>query len=160
MSDNQKVLLVVEDDEGLQRQLKWAYDGYEVVCASDDEAELVDVDRLLVEVVGAHCDRAGRAFARAVAGRDDDLGVGLQPEDFGEGREAFVGPVRIRRKAEVERDHRGLARPKRIDRLCTISGAHHLIAFVGPFELTLQALIVFHDEKDGEWLSVGHARFR
>ncbi len=30
-----KVLLVVEDDEGLQRQLKWAYDGYEVVCAGD-----------------------------------------------------------------------------------------------------------------------------
>ena len=30
-----KVLLVVEDDEGLQRQLKWAYEGYEVVCAGD-----------------------------------------------------------------------------------------------------------------------------
>ena len=30
-----KVLLVVEDDEGLQRQLKWAYEGYQVVCASD-----------------------------------------------------------------------------------------------------------------------------
>jgi len=29
------VLLVVEDDEGLQRQLKWAYDGYRVVTASD-----------------------------------------------------------------------------------------------------------------------------
>ena len=29
------VLLVVEDDEGLQRQLKWAYEGYQVVCASD-----------------------------------------------------------------------------------------------------------------------------
>jgi two-component system NtrC family response regulator len=29
------VLLVVEDDEGLQRQLKWAYEGYRVVCASD-----------------------------------------------------------------------------------------------------------------------------
>ena len=27
------VLLVVEDDEGLQRQLKWAYEGYSVVCA-------------------------------------------------------------------------------------------------------------------------------
>jgi two-component system NtrC family response regulator len=35
MSDAPKVLLVVEDDEGLQRQLKWAYDGYEVVCAGD-----------------------------------------------------------------------------------------------------------------------------
>jgi two-component system NtrC family response regulator len=29
------VLLVIEDDEGLQRQLKWAYEGYSVVCASD-----------------------------------------------------------------------------------------------------------------------------
>ena len=31
------VLLVVEDDPGLQRQLKWAYDGYEVVVVGDDE---------------------------------------------------------------------------------------------------------------------------
>jgi two-component system, NtrC family, response regulator len=30
-----KVLLVVEDDEGLQRQLKWAYEGYQVVCAGN-----------------------------------------------------------------------------------------------------------------------------
>jgi len=35
MSHEPKVLLVVEDDEGLQRQLKWAYDGYQVVCASN-----------------------------------------------------------------------------------------------------------------------------
>jgi two-component system NtrC family response regulator len=34
-SKEQKILLVVEDDEGLQRQLKWAYEGYEVVCAGD-----------------------------------------------------------------------------------------------------------------------------
>jgi two-component system NtrC family response regulator len=32
---NLPVLLVVEDDEGLQRQLKWAYDGYQVVIAGD-----------------------------------------------------------------------------------------------------------------------------
>jgi len=35
MTDQAKVLLVVEDDEGLQRQLKWAYEGYEVICAGD-----------------------------------------------------------------------------------------------------------------------------
>ena len=35
MSDEPKVLLVVEDDEGLQRQLKWAYEGYQVICAGD-----------------------------------------------------------------------------------------------------------------------------
>ncbi|MGZ2410730.1 two-component system, NtrC family, response regulator [Sphingomonas sp. F9_3S_D5_B_2] len=34
-SSDLPVLLVVEDDEGLQRQLKWAYDGYRVVCAGD-----------------------------------------------------------------------------------------------------------------------------
>jgi two-component system NtrC family response regulator len=37
MSNDPKlpVLLVVEDDEGLQRQLKWAYEGYQVICAGD-----------------------------------------------------------------------------------------------------------------------------
>jgi two-component system NtrC family response regulator len=35
MTDQAKVLLIVEDDEGLQRQLKWAYDGYQVVCVGD-----------------------------------------------------------------------------------------------------------------------------
>jgi two-component system, NtrC family, response regulator len=34
-TSNLKVLLVVEDDEGLQRQLKWAYEGYRVVCAGN-----------------------------------------------------------------------------------------------------------------------------
>ena len=28
-------LLIVEDDEGLQRQLRWAYDDYDVLIASD-----------------------------------------------------------------------------------------------------------------------------
>src|SRR5580765_5802878 len=40
MTDQAKVLLIVEDDEGLQRQLKWAYDGYEVVCASDRQSAI------------------------------------------------------------------------------------------------------------------------
>jgi two-component system NtrC family response regulator len=40
MTDATKVLLVVEDDEGLQRQLKWAYEGYEIVCAGDRQAAI------------------------------------------------------------------------------------------------------------------------
>jgi two-component system, NtrC family, response regulator len=38
------VLLIVEDDEGLQRQLKWAYDGYQVVLAGD-RASAIDALR-------------------------------------------------------------------------------------------------------------------
>ena len=33
-------LLVVEDDEGLQRQLKWSYEDYEVLCAGDRRAAI------------------------------------------------------------------------------------------------------------------------
>ena len=38
-------LLIVEDDEGLQRQLRWAYDDYEVVLAGD-RASAIDALRL------------------------------------------------------------------------------------------------------------------
>jgi two-component system NtrC family response regulator len=39
------VLLIVEDDEGLQRQLKWAYEGYRVVSATD-RAQAIEMVRL------------------------------------------------------------------------------------------------------------------
>src|SRR6185436_19684414 len=39
------VLLVVEDDEGLQRQLKWAYDGYRIVVAGN-RAEALEAVRV------------------------------------------------------------------------------------------------------------------
>ena len=39
------VLLIVEDDEGLQRQLKWAYEGYRVVSAND-RAQAIEMVRL------------------------------------------------------------------------------------------------------------------
>ena len=38
--DSKPKLLVVEDDEGLQAQLKWAYDDYEVVIAGDRDSAL------------------------------------------------------------------------------------------------------------------------
>ncbi|WP_118857698.1 PEP-CTERM-box response regulator transcription factor [Sphingomonas mesophila] len=45
MSDDLPVLLVVEDDEGLQRQLKWAYDGYRVLAATN-RAQAIELLRL------------------------------------------------------------------------------------------------------------------
>ena len=47
MSDETElpVLLIVEDDEGLQRQLKWAYEGYRVVSAGD-RAQAIEMVRL------------------------------------------------------------------------------------------------------------------
>ena len=40
MADARRKLLVVEDDEGLQRQLKWSYEDYDVVAAMDRSAAI------------------------------------------------------------------------------------------------------------------------
>jgi two-component system NtrC family response regulator len=40
MADKKPVLLVIEDDPGLQAQLKWAYDDFEVVIAGDRESAI------------------------------------------------------------------------------------------------------------------------
>src|SRR5690606_29910802 len=40
MSEVKPKLLVVEDDPGLQRQLKWSYEGYEVLTAGDRQSAI------------------------------------------------------------------------------------------------------------------------
>ena len=45
MSSKRTRLLVVEDDPGLQRQLKWALDAFEVDCASNREEALKALKR-------------------------------------------------------------------------------------------------------------------
>ncbi len=45
MSQDKKSLLVIEDDPGLQRQLRWSFDSYEVLVAGDRESALALVRR-------------------------------------------------------------------------------------------------------------------
>jgi two-component system NtrC family response regulator len=40
MADKKPTLLVIEDDEGLQAQLKWAYDDFDVVIAGDRDSAI------------------------------------------------------------------------------------------------------------------------
>ena len=35
MTSDKKTLLIVEDDPGLQKQLKWSFDSYKVIIAGD-----------------------------------------------------------------------------------------------------------------------------
>ena len=80
---NLKVLLVVEDDEGLQRQLKWAYEGYEVVCASD-RAQAIE---------------ALRAHEPAVVTLD--LGLPPDPDGTDEGFAALEEILRLKPDTKV-----------------------------------------------------------
>jgi len=51
LSDSNKHLLVVEDDPGLQSQLRWCFDGYEVHIAGDREAAIEQLRRFEPGVV-------------------------------------------------------------------------------------------------------------
>jgi two-component system NtrC family response regulator len=44
MTEKKQKLMIIEDDQGLQRQLKWSYDDFEVFCASN-RAEAISVMR-------------------------------------------------------------------------------------------------------------------
>jgi two-component system NtrC family response regulator len=83
MSEEMKVLLVVEDDEGLQRQLKWAYDGYQVICAGDRESA---VDAL-------------RAHEPAVVTLD--LGLPPDPDGTDEGFAVLAEILRLKPDTKV-----------------------------------------------------------
>ena len=45
MAEEARKLLVVEDDRGLQKQLKWCFDGYDVLIAEDRESALAELRR-------------------------------------------------------------------------------------------------------------------
>jgi len=51
VSDNKPTLLVVEDDPGLQKQLRWSLDGYDIQLAADREAALNQIRRFEPAVV-------------------------------------------------------------------------------------------------------------
>ena len=51
MTDKLRPLLIVEDDPALQRQIRWAFDEYETLTASDRESALAQVRRYSPPVV-------------------------------------------------------------------------------------------------------------
>jgi len=51
VSKTKKHLLVVEDDKGLQKQLRWAFDGFEVTIAGDREEAVAQLRRVQPGVV-------------------------------------------------------------------------------------------------------------
>ena len=51
MSEKRRTLLIVEDDPALQKQMRWAFDDYEVVVASDRESAIAQFRRFEPAVV-------------------------------------------------------------------------------------------------------------
>jgi len=67
MADKQRTLLIVEDDPALQKQMRWAFDGFETVVASDRESAITQLRRYEPAVITM------------------DLGLPPAPDDVTEG---------------------------------------------------------------------------
>jgi putative PEP-CTERM system response regulator len=83
MTEKKPILLVVEDDQGLQRQLRWAYEEYEVVAAFDRAGAI----------------EALRAHEPAVATLD--LGLPPDPDGTSEGFAALAEMLRLKPDLKV-----------------------------------------------------------
>ncbi|MDY0013547.1 MAG: PEP-CTERM-box response regulator transcription factor, partial [Rhodocyclaceae bacterium] len=67
MAEQRRTLLIVEDDVTLQKQMRWAFDGYETVVAQDREGAIAQLRRFEPAVVTM------------------DLGLPPEPDGTGEG---------------------------------------------------------------------------
>ncbi|MCL1860478.1 MAG: response regulator, partial [Proteobacteria bacterium] len=67
MTEKQRTLLIIEDDPALQKQMRWAFDGFETVVAEDRESAIVQMRRYEPAVVTM------------------DLGLPPKPDDVSEG---------------------------------------------------------------------------
>ncbi|HET7202978.1 MAG TPA: PEP-CTERM-box response regulator transcription factor [Steroidobacteraceae bacterium] len=83
LSSNKPTLLVVEDDPGLQTQLKWCFEGYEVVLAGDRPAAMAALRRYEPPVVL------------------QDLGLPPDPEGVSEGFATLQEIIRLAPRTKV-----------------------------------------------------------
>jgi two-component system, NtrC family, response regulator len=83
MSSKRTRLLIVEDDPGLQRQLKWALDGFEVDCAATRDEALAALRRQEPAIVL------------------QDLGLPPDPNGVEEGFATMVDVVRLAPRAKI-----------------------------------------------------------
>ena len=83
MTEHVRKLLIVEDDLGLQRQLRWAYDGYQVLAAADRQQAIDMVRAEEPEVVTL------------------DLGLPPDPDGVGEGFAALAEILALKPETKV-----------------------------------------------------------
>jgi hypothetical protein len=118
--------------------------------APQHDLELLDVDRLDEEVVGALVDRAQRVRALLAPRDHDHLGGGVREAQRFERREALLDAGRVRRQPEVERDHRGLIVARARERFLAVACEADL-ELVGerPSHLTAKVRVVVDHQQPG-----------
>ena len=142
-------------DESLQRGLAlpglqatvFLLDPVQPRTTPDGDAEQVRIDRLFVEIIGTHCDRAHRIGAVVVAGDHDDLGIRRQGQHLLQQAKTLADTTGIGRQAQVQRDHRGFESAQMGERGFAVFGDLDIEVLETPLQLALQTRVIFHDEE-------------
>ena len=93
-----------------------------LIRALHDQLQRVDVDGLLIEVVGAEADGFHGVALVAVARDDDDLRERRELQDLAQRREAFADAAVVGRQAEILQDDRRLVAAQLVDGRRAIGG--------------------------------------
>ena len=118
--------------------------------ALEHVAQQIDIDRLLVEIIGAERDGAQRGLVILLACRDDDLGLGRGRKDRLERDHAFAHRVGLGRQAEIENHNRRPRAAEFGDRILAVAGDRYLAIGERPAILADEPLIVL-DHKNVEF---------
>jgi len=120
-----------------------------------EQAQDVDVDWLLVEIVRAQADRADSILLVQLPRHDDDLGMGRDLEHLEQAGESLGHSFGVRGQAQVLQHDCRLVATQRRKRGVAIRSGDHIVFVEAPLELLLQARVVFNDEQFG--LVLGHS---
>lgn len=83
MTEKQRTLLIVEDDPALQKQMRWAFDGFETIVADDRESAIAQMRRFEPAVVTM------------------DLGLPPSPDDVTEGFALLTEILRLSPETKI-----------------------------------------------------------
>jgi hypothetical protein len=127
----------------------------EVQGTLHDRAKDFDINRLLAKIIGTEADGLQRVFAGPVAGGDDDLGLGREPQGFFQRRESLAHTIGVRRQAKVHDHDRRILPLNLSDRLSPRVREQHVAGRESPPVLRAQSFVVFDNQKFG----FGHRPF-
>jgi hypothetical protein len=114
---------------------------------ADGYRQQIGVDRLLVEIIGAHGDSAHCIGSVVMTGDDDHLGVRCERQHLFEQTETLGDAPRIGRQTEIQGDYRRLQPAQLGQGAIAIFGDRDIEILEAPLELTLQTRVVLYDQQ-------------
>ena len=118
-----------------------------LIRALHDQLQRVDVDGLLIEVVGAEADRLHGVALVAVPRDDDHLRERRELQNLAQRGEALADAAVVGRQAEVLQHDRRLVAAQLVDRRRAIGGRDDFVVLEAPAQLALNAGIVLDDQQ-------------